>query len=156
MMNPEKPVIDDIDELIASECDEDGVPLDDYDRYDRCELCHQDWHGLPYAGCPGAYGDPKSYSEQSRQQPYIGYVTTEYQGVLCSVHLYADGRGGFIGLLSPGVEEHGRGGGLRSDLYAFDEAHATLTMHAVSGEVRLPIMAVPQLISPSDNESDTP
>jgi hypothetical protein len=57
--NPEKPVLDDIDELIASELDEHGNPLDDFrsDRYPRCERCLGHWHGLPAGGCPGAFGD---------------------------------------------------------------------------------------------------
>jgi hypothetical protein len=145
-MNPEKPVLDDIDELMAQECDEDGVPLDDYnnDRYDRCEMCHEDWHGLPYADCPGAYG------MKQPKQPYIGYLTTQYQGQLCTVHLYADGRGGYVGLLSPGTDERDPRG-LSSDLYTFDEAYATLTMHAAEGVSSLSIIQAPQ----QDSESDT-
>lgn len=58
-MNPEQHAIDLIDELMAQGLDAHGVPLDDYkrDRYVKCELCHQDWHGTPhsYNGCPGAY-----------------------------------------------------------------------------------------------------
>jgi hypothetical protein len=157
MTNPEKSVLDDIDELIASECDEHGVPLDDHnrDRYLKCELCHEDWHGKTnFMGCPGAYATEeqvKAWDATTKpKQPYIGYLTTEYEGVLCTVHLYADGRGGYIGLLSPGVEDNERG--LSSDLYTFDEAHATLSLHPVVEGVVLPIMQVPQLIS----ESDTP
>lgn len=56
MPNQDKDILDDIDALIATELDEHGVPLDDYerDRYPRCELCQGHWHGLPKAsGCPG-------------------------------------------------------------------------------------------------------
>lgn len=57
-MTDERHVMDEIDELIATELDDDGVPLDDYnqDRYVKCELCHHDWHGSPNKfGCPGAW-----------------------------------------------------------------------------------------------------
>jgi hypothetical protein len=57
-MNHEKPVLDEIDALIAQGLDEHGVPLDDYskDRYVKCELCQRDWHGtVNDTGCPGAY-----------------------------------------------------------------------------------------------------
>lgn len=59
-MNPEQHAIDEIDELMAQACDEHGVPLDDYnnDRYVKCELCEQDWHGtVNELGCPGAWAD---------------------------------------------------------------------------------------------------
>jgi hypothetical protein len=65
-MNHEKPVLDEIDALIAQGLDEHGVPLDDYskDRYVKCELCQQDWHGtVNFFGCPGAYATSQQADE---------------------------------------------------------------------------------------------
>jgi len=56
-VNAEQQVISDIDALI-DECMAPG-PVDDYsvNRYDRCDTCSSQWHGLEDEdnGCPGAF-----------------------------------------------------------------------------------------------------
>lgn len=83
--------MDDIDALIATELDEHGVPLDDYsaDRYDKCELCHDHWHGLPNGvECPGAWASDEvkeswrrlGYSKSVDTQPFP-YLPDSYECV---------------------------------------------------------------------------
>lgn len=147
MSDPERRVLDDIEELVNEEL---TYTPDDYtknnERYDKCELCQQLWHGLPRGACPGAYATPEQrrrYLERPKGKgEYIGYVTTQYEGTLCAVHLYRDDDGGFVGLLQPLPDEHPRG--LNSDLYSFDEARASFTMHTFEEGFEMPIMFVPQ------------
>lgn len=84
-MNPEDSVIARIDELdIDALVDEQlaGGPVDDYnvDRYDRCRICKQGWHGLPNdVGCPGVHARGYQIREWKRKllahpcarQPYM-------------------------------------------------------------------------------------
>lgn len=58
-MNPDRPeqnVIDAIDALVDEQL---RNPQNNYNALyaERCDLCHQEWHGLPseLTGCPGAY-----------------------------------------------------------------------------------------------------
>lgn len=92
MTNPEKPVLDEIDQLIAAGLDDDGVPLDDYrkDRYVKCELCQRDWHGLPRGSCPGAYGMKSRVS--TSEVTAVGDVTRRILCVLVDGHIL----GGFM------------------------------------------------------------
>jgi hypothetical protein len=79
--NPEDSVIGDIDELIDAAL---AVgPVDDYeaDRYVKCDLCGEDWHGTPDGGCPGAWGDDDAKAAfQRRATGYLDMV----QGVRLS------------------------------------------------------------------------
>lgn len=122
--NPEKPVLDDIDELIAQGLDEHGVPLDDYskDRYVKCSRCHSDWHGLPTAHCPGEEPGKTDYQVMPcppGARSYIGYMTTEYEGETMQVHIFSDGCGGAVGMLLP-MDSENPTRGLRADLIEFD------------------------------------
>ena len=59
-MNPEQKVIDEIDALVNEQLTH--VP-DDYsknnERYVKCLVCHQQWHGLPnFLDCPGENATP--------------------------------------------------------------------------------------------------
>lgn len=65
-MNAEDKVIDAIDELVS---DSLAQPItDDYsvNRYEKCELCRSDWHGLPTMdeyddrSCPGAWASDEA------------------------------------------------------------------------------------------------
>lgn len=160
-LKPEQRVLDDIEELVNEELTH--TP-DDYhmnnQRYDKCELCQGLWHGLPgHNGCPGAYATEEQaqlwVESTTRKGEYFGYATTEYQGVLCSVHLYRDEHGGFSWLLTPRIdEEHGRG--FDCDLYTFDEGLSTLTVNSVHEGVALPITYAPQGIPNLNFGLDTP
>lgn len=151
-IKPEQPVLDEIDELMAQACDEHGVPLDDYskDRYVKCELCQQDWHGtLSRMGCPGAYATSDQrktwVGKRCRTDNYIGIVHTEVNGQSYGVHLYLDrDSGGYVGLLMPEEAEQRCPG----DLYTFDEARASFFAMPIVEGVQLPILEVPQVISP--------
>jgi len=48
MTNPEDQVIAAITDLETSD--------EPYIEPERCPVCQDDWHGLPMAGCPGAWG----------------------------------------------------------------------------------------------------
>lgn len=136
MTNPEKPVMDDIDELIASELDQYGVPLDDYsqDRYVKCELCHGNWHGLPRRGCPGAYATPQQLQawcdEHSKSIATLDVpIGQDYR--FNAVCISEDGRAvyGTLTLASRDGAAEARfiphdeqRQGLECDLYTFDEA----------------------------------
>jgi hypothetical protein len=154
--NPEQHVMDDIDELMAQACDEHGVPLDDYnrDRYVKCELCQEDWHGLPYGGCPGANATDdqrKRWVAAHSERRYIGHTACVYEGELCTVHLYVDGRGGYVGLLTPSEPDESPVGA-----YTFDTDRACLDVEIVPNAVSLPTTFVPQWISTPEPDSDTP
>jgi hypothetical protein len=65
-MNSERKVIDEIDQLVNESL---AAPItDDYsvNRYERCELCRNDWHGLPTMddyldrSCPGAWASDEA------------------------------------------------------------------------------------------------
>lgn len=98
----EDKIIDDIDALIATELDEHGVPLDDYeaDRYPRCELCQGHWHGLPKAsGCPGGHASDfeiedwrakvhKGFQEKSMAR--LAQYVCQIDGVLYRLELRDD------------------------------------------------------------------
>ena len=82
-VNPEQAVIDVIDELV----DESLAPgpVDDYsvNRYDRCDLCRNDWHGLPSGGCPGAYAT-EAEVEEYRSAPSAhsgGYTLADIEAM---------------------------------------------------------------------------
>lgn len=79
-VNPEDAVIDAIDALVDEQLA--GGPVDDYsvDRYDRCRICKQGWHGLPNdVGCPGIHARGYQIREWKRKllahpcarQPYM-------------------------------------------------------------------------------------
>lgn len=160
---PEQNVLDDIEELVNEELTH--TP-DDYtknnERYVKCELCHGNWHGLANpGGCPGAYATVEQHKRWLESPTgtgvYVGCLTTEYQGALCDVHLYRDDDhgGGYVGLLmTPTEADDSRG--LDCDLYTFDEARATLTLHLADEEFELPITYVPQPISDQPVDDDTP
>lgn len=80
--NPESAVLDDIDELMRSECDEFGRPLDDYqvDRYDRCPRCNSSWHGLPSGLCPGSHADAGDAVAPNESQRYVDQVVSVTRG----------------------------------------------------------------------------
>lgn len=78
--NPEQPVIDAIDALVTEALAQPIV--DDYEvnRYERCELCRRQWHGLPefvmLSGgaqtCPGAWAtdeDKAAWAEMFAPEP---------------------------------------------------------------------------------------
>lgn len=81
MNNPEQRVIDDIDKLVDETMaaaliktpNGDLVPRDDYSKnyYAKCELCDEDWHGLPRVenDCPGAYA-PEDVKRAWRGEDY--------------------------------------------------------------------------------------
>jgi hypothetical protein len=161
-IKPEQPVMDEIDELIASELDEYGSPLDDYmaNRYDKCELCHSGWHGLPHeqgSCCPGAFATAEQRIAWAKRQPVskerraLGYVDTVRNGVRYQLHLYMEGVANFVGLLVPAEPD--------SPLprWSFDEGNSTLNIQMMEYDgVELPTTIGPQQLSDEPPRLDTP
>jgi hypothetical protein len=78
--NREDAAIAAIDALIDEQLR--GGPVDDYeaDRYVKCELCGQDWHGTPSDGgwngrtCPGAWAEEDAKASYLRAPVYTDMV----------------------------------------------------------------------------------